>query len=91
MPADGVCDERARWLAELADAIEDAQRLAWRIGLGDYSNHEAMDLYVRLECARAEVEFLKRSGWAGRRHLLHPKWIDIPPADTATAPPLMTD
>ena len=50
---------RARWLAELAQAIDEAQCLAWQLGVVEGSNAEALDLYVQLEVARAEVEALQ--------------------------------
>jgi hypothetical protein len=52
---------RARWLSELAQAIDEAQWLAWRIGVVEGRNPEALELYVRLEIARAEVEALRGS------------------------------
>lgn len=51
--------DRARWLAELARAIDDAQQLAWRIGVTEGGSTEALELYVRLESARLEVEGLR--------------------------------
>ena len=50
--------ERALWLASLAEAIEEAQQLASRLGVVE-GQSEAVDLYVRLEIARAEVESLR--------------------------------
>lgn len=55
--------ERACWLADLTQAIDDAQRLAWHLS-SDGSHPEAMDLYARLELARIEVEVLRGNGWA---------------------------
>ena len=63
--------ERARWLAELAEAIDEAQRVAWRLGV-EGGSIEATELYAHLEVARAEVEALRRGGW--RRHD-----VDSPP------------
>ena len=50
---------RARWLSELSIAIDEAQWLAWRVGVVEGDNPEALELYVRLEIARAEVEALR--------------------------------
>lgn len=50
---------RARWMAELAAAIESAQRVAWQLGIGDHSV-EARELYGRLEAARVELDALRR-------------------------------
>lgn len=61
-----LAPERARWLSELSIAIDEAQWLAWRIGVVEGHNPEALELYVRLEIARAEVEALRgRSGPLG--------------------------
>lgn len=48
---------RALWLAQLTQAIDEAQRLAWKLGM-EGRNTPALDLYVQLEVARAEVEAL---------------------------------
>jgi hypothetical protein len=51
--------ERARWLFELAHAIDEAQWVASELGAGTGHNPEALELYGRLEAARAEVEALR--------------------------------
>ena len=72
---------RARWMAELAAAIDDAQRVARRLAAQPVTSQEARALYGRLEAARIELEelrgiqragagdletmLLKRLGWAG--------------------------
>lgn len=72
--------QRLRWLADLEAAIEEAQQLAWRIGFLEGPHPEAMELYARLDLARAEVEALRRSGWNGRPGDLPPEWTDFLPA-----------
>lgn len=52
---------RALWLADLARAIDEAQRLAWRLGVVEGRSEEALELYVQLESARAEVDLLRRA------------------------------
>ena len=47
---------RAVWLSELTKAIDEAQWLAWRIGVVEGRNAQALELYVQLEFVRAEVE-----------------------------------
>ena len=54
---------RAIWLSELSRAIDEAQWLAWRIGVVEGRNAMALELYVQLEMVRAEVE--KPCGRAG--------------------------
>ena len=50
---------RARWLAELADALLQAQDVAWRFSQNLEHSSEAMDLYARLEAVRGEVRALQ--------------------------------
>ena len=66
--------ERSRWLAELAVAIRDAQRLARVLGV-DADSGPASELYARLESVRLEVEALRRSSWAPRPTEIDPQWI----------------
>lgn len=49
---------RTLWLSQLTQAIDEAQRLAWKLGM-ERRNTRALDLYVQLEIARAEVEALR--------------------------------
>jgi hypothetical protein len=57
---DRVAAVRARWMAELASAIEGAQRVAWQLGSAQHASLEARELYSRLEAARVELESLRR-------------------------------
>ena len=59
---------RAQWLSELAKAIDEAQWLAWRIGVVEGRNAEALELYVQLELIRAEVEALRGRHFDTLRH-----------------------
>lgn len=67
--------ERARWLAALAQAIEDAQRVAWQLGVAQGNNDEAKQLYAQLEAAREEVESLRLGGWGRHEVDLPPLWL----------------
>lgn len=49
--------QRARWLAELSGALDDAQQLICRFS-GE-RNVEAVDLLKRIEAARAQVQSLQ--------------------------------
>src|SRR5678816_1257640 len=68
--------DRVRWLDELASAIVQAQRLAWRLGVLEGDCEEARALYARLEAALDEVESLRLSDWADIRQEIDPKWLD---------------
>jgi hypothetical protein len=59
----------------LAEAIDQAQRLAWALGIAEGDDPDAKDLYARLESARVEVESLRHAGWAGRSSDLGPNWM----------------
>ena len=72
---------RAQWLSELSRTIDEAQWLAWRIGVVEGRNAQALELYVQLEIIRAEVEAFR-----GRdlRNLRHPRSAAFPsPASDA--------
>ena len=57
---------RAAWLSELSKAIDEAQWLAWRIGVVEGRNAQALELYVQLEMVRAEVEAMWPRGLTKR-------------------------
>jgi hypothetical protein len=77
--------ERARWLADLAAAIEQAQKLAWRLGVTEGNDPDALELYARLELARDEVDALRRGRWAGEQGALDPIWMKFLPWRTQMA------
>lgn len=76
---EATATERARWLAELAIAIDQAQRVAWRLGVSEGDDPDAKALYARLESVRTEVETLRRGGWAGEHQELDPFWMKLLP------------
>jgi hypothetical protein len=53
---------RAEWFAQLAEAIEGAQRLAWQLGTRDGTSDEARELYGKLEAVRLELDSLRGVG-----------------------------
>jgi hypothetical protein len=59
--------ERSKWLSELSTAIDEAQWLAWRIGVVEGRNAQALELYVQLELVRAEVEALRGRDFSSLR------------------------
>ena len=76
---EAAATERARWLAELAIAIEQAQRIAWRLGVSEGDDPEAKSLYGRLEAARSEIDSLRRGTWSGTHQELDPFWMQLLP------------
>jgi hypothetical protein len=67
---------RARWLTELSEALDQAHDLMWKLGIGDGTGPAAMDLYLRIEAARLDVQALR----LGRHHrsseAIDPEWIE---------------
>lgn len=60
---------RSRWMAELASAIDEAQRVAWQLGAQSGASQEARELYGRLEAARVELEELRGVAGGGADNL----------------------
>lgn len=63
---------RARWLAELADALDDARHLLKELGAGE-GRVEALELYARIEAVRLEVIAMQLRRSCGVREL-GPEW-----------------
>jgi hypothetical protein len=68
---------RARWLAELALAVDQAQRLAWSLRVSEANVAEVEGLYRRLEAARIEIETLRRGATPARPTDLDPLWTSL--------------
>ena len=66
--------ERARWLAELADALEGARHLVKELG-ADGGRLEAVELYARIEAARIEVHMMRLKR-VYRSQEFDPKWSE---------------
>ena len=77
MPFDFSPNEEARWLAKLAEAIAQAQKIVWRIGVSEGDSAEAKDLYCRLEAVRAEVEALRRGPTAVPKRETRSYWSHL--------------
>lgn len=70
---------RARWLAELSAALDDAQTLLAQLAAQRIDQADADGLRARIEELRAELRLLHRRGFAPSQiidpsHLLHPDW-----------------
>jgi hypothetical protein len=79
-------DEEARWLAKLAEAVAQAQKVVWQIGVSEGDSAEAKDLYVRLEAVRAEVEALRRGPAAAPKQETRSYWSHLLAHDRAFGP-----
>lgn len=69
--------ERARWLAELAQAVDEAQQLAWSLGASKANAAEVEGLYRRLEAVRIEIEALRRGRLPVREADTDPIWTSL--------------
>ena len=67
---------RARWLAELGDALDEARQLTKQLGAAD-GRVEAVELYVRIEAVRFEVQAMRLKRSAVRTEF-DPEWTDLP-------------
>ena len=68
--------QRARWLAELGDALDDARRLMKQLGAAE-GQIEAVELYARIEAVRLEVQAM-RLRRPPLRQDFDPQWTDLP-------------
>lgn len=67
---------RAEWVSDLLRAIDEAQWLAWRVGVVEGRNAQALELYVELELVRAEVEAMRRPLNALRNFASAGEWLE---------------
>ena len=72
-----VASARARWLAELAEALEDAHRVAIQLGHDYPELDEAVALCARILAVRAELDTLRRAGIADVRREINPDWSNL--------------
>ena len=70
-----VAAQRARWLAELAEALEEAQRLTRELQRN--GSAEALALSAQIDLASREAEELRlRRSSPGVRENIDPEWTD---------------
>jgi hypothetical protein len=68
--------KRARWLAELGEALDEARRLTKQLGVAE-GRIEAVELYARIEAVRFEVQAMRLKRSVVRAEF-DPKWTDLP-------------
>lgn len=84
VPTEVPAADRARWLAEVADALEQAHRLLFELDLENDAAAGALDLHVRIEAARLEVQALRLSRSIVPRTRPDPNWTNLAwPAERA--------
>lgn len=79
VPTEVSAAERARWLAELAEALTDAHELLHRLSFVERENGLASELYLRIEGARLEVQALRLSRSLNGRQETCPEWTEADP------------
>jgi hypothetical protein len=80
VPGEGPAEQRARWLAELSEALDDARRVVKQLGAAE-GQLEAVELYTRIEAIRLEIEAIRLGRRYAFREEFDPKWIESPPWD----------
>jgi hypothetical protein len=66
--------QRARWLAELADALDEARDLVRQLGIEE-GRIDAIDVSARIEAVRNEVQTMRLMRSSGCGHDFDPEWI----------------
>jgi hypothetical protein len=79
VPTEVAVADNARWLAELSDALVEAQQLLFRLDLPSSSRSTAAELYQMIEATRLEVRSLTVSRSFNPRDEKHPKWTNLSP------------
>jgi len=68
---------RARWLAELALAVQQAEEATRRLAFAEADRGQVQELRHRLQLVKSEIEDLRRGGWRTQGRELGSKWIRI--------------
>jgi len=70
--------QRARWLAELAEALNEARRVVKQLAIEEI-RFDALEVAAQIEAARFEVQSLRLRRSIGGRQDFGPEWSeDIP-------------
>ena len=69
--------KRARWLAELAAAIQAAEETAKRLVLAGQHVSATRELQEQLQAVKREVEDLRLGGWRAPVQEIGSKWIKL--------------
>lgn len=67
---------RARWLAELGDALDEARQVTKQLGAAE-GRIEMVELYARIEAVRLEVQAMRLRRPSARPDF-DPEWTDLP-------------
>lgn len=86
VPTEVPAAERARWLAELSEALDHAHRLLIGMGQSQGLQLEMRELYLRIEAARLEIQSLRLSRSLNPNRGNDPERTEIPPWQNAARP-----
>lgn len=73
VPSEVSAALRARWLAELAEALEQARALVKQLGAAE-GRIEAIELYARIEAIRFEVQAMRLGAHRAATEPAGPEW-----------------
>jgi hypothetical protein len=76
-PVEVPAAARARWLAEVAETLEQAELLLNRLKRDEYRVANLGELSIRIEAAKREVELLRRGRQSRTQN--DPGWAKLPP------------
>jgi hypothetical protein len=79
VPTEVLAAERARWLAQLSEALEEAHRLLIAADFEDEERCAMRELCWRIEAARFEVQSLRLSRSLNPREEKGPAWMQSLP------------
>ena len=74
VPSAEATAQRARWLGELADALDEARDLVRQLGIEE-ARIDAIDVAARIESVRNEVQTIRLMRSGGGGHEYDPEWI----------------
>ena len=90
VPTEVPAADRARWLAELAEALNAAHELLQNLPFAEGEGATANELYIRIQGARLEVQSLRLSRSLNARQDSRPDWIESGPWLQRDVGPLQT-
>src|SRR5689334_7233196 len=86
VPTEVPAAERARWLAELSEALDHAGRLLLGMDPSEAVEVQVRELHLRIQAARLEIDSLRLSRSLNPRQGNGPERIEFPPWTDATRP-----
>ena len=77
VPTEVPATERARWLAELSEALDNAHQILMQLVLPTDRRADAIDLFLRIQAAKLEVQSLRLSRSLNPRNQNDPKGASL--------------